>query len=187
MPLPSRSGPLNNLLCAALLCTAAFAQNSGLNLAAHANSHATAAEVGLPAYPGATLYKDADNDSAADLGLIFNDFHFSLIAVNYATKDTPAQVFAFYRKALAHYGDVLECDHDKPVGALTVTRTGLTCSDKKGGTVEVDGTTNTSSDHELRAGSPHRYRIVAIDNSHPAATHFGLVYLDLPKDEKSRE
>jgi hypothetical protein len=185
------SGPLKYLSCATiLLCGSvlSFAQKSGINLAAHANSQASAADVGLPAYPGATLYNVAYNDSAADLGLILNDFHFSLIAVNYATHDSPGQVLAFYRKALAHYGDVLECENEKPVGTPAVTRAGLRCSDKKGGHVEIDGTTNSSNDHELRAGSPHRFRIVGIDKSQSGSTHFGLVYLELPKDnnEKSK-
>jgi hypothetical protein len=145
-------------------------QDSGVNLALHANSHASAADVGLPAYPGATPYKDAGNDSAADLGLTAGDFHFSLLAVNYATNDAAARVLSFYRKPLSRYGEVLECDHGKPVGPLSVARSGLTCD------------TESSSDHELRAGSPHQYRIVGIDESHPGSTHFALVYLDLPKD-----
>jgi hypothetical protein len=174
---------------AALLATALFAaiqffgsavslgQNSGVNLALHANSHASAADVGLPAYPGATLFKDTDNDSAADLGLTLGDFHFSLMAVNYVTSDSPTQVLAFYRKPLSRYGQVLECDHGKPVRALTVTRSGLTC-----GHESVSDNTNSSTDHEIRAGSLHQYRIVGIDESHRGSTRFGLVYLDLPKD-----
>jgi hypothetical protein len=177
------------LLAAILLCSSIiFAQNSDGSLALHANSHATAATVGLPPYPGATLYT-TDNDSSADLGLTLGDFHFTLIAVNYLTHDTPAQVLAFYRKALSKYGDILECDHDKPVGTPTVARSGLTCSDEHDGHIEVNGTKSSSNDHEIRAGSPHHYRIVAISgDSHPGATRFGLVYLELPKDsdEKSK-
>ncbi|HEX4019906.1 MAG TPA: hypothetical protein VHX63_02075 [Acidobacteriaceae bacterium] len=153
------------LLAAILFCGsgALLAQDSdsGVNLALHANSHASAATIGLPAYPGATLYKEPGSDS-------------------------PAQVLDFYRKPLSRYGEVLECDHGKPVGAMTVTRSGLTCSDEHGGHVQVNGSADSSSDHELRAGTPHRYRIVAVDASHDAAhagtTRFGLVYLELPKD-----
>ena len=154
-----------------------FGQDSGVNLALHANSRASAADIGLPAYPGATLFKDADNDSAANLGLDVGDFHFSVMAVKYVTSDSPAQVLAFYRKSLSRYGEVLECDRGKPVGALAVTRSGLTC-----GHVQVSDNTNSSTDHEIRAGSLHQYRIVGIDESPPGSTRFGLVYLDLPKD-----
>jgi hypothetical protein len=158
-------------------------QDSGVNLALHANSHATAADIGLPVYPGATLYKDSGNDSGADLGLTAGDFHFALLAVNYVTSDSAAQVFGFYRKPLSRYGEVLECDHGKPVGTLTVTRSGLTC-----GEAQASGNTNSSTDHEIRAGSSHQYRIVGIDESHPGSTRFGLVYLDLPKnmDDKTK-
>jgi hypothetical protein len=164
------------ILLAAILffeCAEFHGQNSDVNLALHAKSHASAADIGLPAYPGATLYKDGDN-SAADLGLTAGDFHFSLLAVNYITSDPAAKVLAFYRKPLSRYGEVLECNQGKPIGALTATRSGLTCDD--------GGKSNSNDSHELRVGTPHQYRIVGIDNSHPGSTRFGLVYLDLPKD-----
>jgi hypothetical protein len=151
-----------------------FAQDSGVNLALHANSHASAADVGLPAYPGATPYKESDNDStSADLGFTFNEVHFSMKAAKYQTGDSPSQILAFYRKPLSRYGQVLECDHGKPVGTPAVTNTGLKC--------EQDG--DNSTDHELRAGSPHQFRIVAIEPPASGSTRFGLVYLDLPRDE----
>jgi hypothetical protein len=168
------------VLSAAILlvgCAVSSGQDSGVNLALHANSHTRAAEIGLPNYPGATLYKDDGNDSGADLGLTAGDFHFALLAVNYVTTDPAARVLAFYRKPLSRYGEVLECDQGKPVGALTVTRSGLTC-----GQMQSGSNTNSSTDHEIRAGTPHQYRIVGIDDSHPGSTRFGLVYLDLPKD-----
>jgi hypothetical protein len=163
----------------------AQAQDSGFEL--HANSHANAAAIGLPEYPGARPYKDADNDSAADLGLSFGDFHFTVKAVDYETTDSPEQVLAYYRKPLAHYGEVLECNHGKPVGAITVTHTGLTCSTPNGGHRGNDKT-GDSSDHELRAGTPHQYRLVGIDSSaHPGHTRFGLVYLELPRDSNGKK
>jgi hypothetical protein len=162
-----------------------MAQNSGLNLALHANSNTSAADIGVPAYPGAKIYKNPDSDSAVDLGFTFGGTNFRLMAASYVTGDSPAQVLAFYRKPLSRYGEVLECDHGKPVGALTVTRSGLTCSDEKGDHVQVNGQANSSSDHELRAGSPKRFRLVGIDESHAGSTRFGLVYLELPKDTGS--
>ena len=157
---------------------ASIAQNSGVGLAMHANSKVSAADIGLPAYPGATPFKDKDNDSAVDLGLTLGSFHFSVVAANFVTSDTPAQVLAFYRKSLAHYGEVLECDHGKPVGSVTVTGSGLTCSDDHHGS----GNGSSSMTNELRAGVPNKYRLVGIDKSQPGSTRFALVYLDLPKD-----
>jgi hypothetical protein len=161
---------------------ASLAQNSDVDLSLHANSHATAADIGLPLYPGAKLYKDADNDSAVDLGFSFGDFRFTVMAANYVTSDSPVQILAFYRKPLSRYGEVLECSHGKPVGTLTVTHSGLTCSDQHGGHVQVNGSEDSSSDHELRAGAPHKYRVVGINDAHDGSTRFGLVYLELPKD-----
>lgn len=157
---------------------ATFGQKPDGDIELHANSHASAAGIGLPVYPGATLYKGKDDDSGGDLGLSFGDFHFSLMAINYVTKDSPEQVLNFYRKPLSHYGQVLECDHGKPVGALTVTRSGLTCDLKDSGNKASYSSTN----HEIRAGSPHQFRIVGIDESHAGSTRFALVYLELPKD-----
>jgi hypothetical protein len=180
MSLPIRPLPLSPLvaLLGALIVFAAggtsLAQNSGVDLALHANSNASAVKIGLPAYPGATFYKDADNDSAADLGLTINEFHFSLLAANYVTSDSPEKVLSFYRKPLSRYGEVLECNQGSPVGSLKVTHSGLTCG-------QAEGNGNSSTGHELRAGSPNQFRIVGIDDSHPGDTRFGLVYLELPK------
>jgi hypothetical protein len=183
MSLPIRPLPLSasiTLLAAFLFARGtSLAQNSGVDLALHANSNASAVKIGLPAYPGAAFYKSSDNDSAADLGLTFNDFHFSMMAANYVTSDPPEKVLSFYRKPLSRYGEVLECNQGSPVGALKVTRTGLTCHQEQ-------GNANSSDGHELRAGSPNRFRIVGIDDSHPGATRFGLVYLELPKESSEK-
>lgn len=176
-------------LAGILLSGICLAQDSGVNLALHANSHATAADIGLPVYPGATLYKNPDSkgdDSAANIGFTFGDFHFSVLAVSYVSSDSPEKVLAYYRKPLSKYGDVLECDHGKPVGKLTVASSGLTCSDQHGGHVQVNGSANSSNDHELRAGSPQKFRVVGIDDAKAGMTHFGLVYLELPKDKQAQ-
>lgn len=158
-------------------------KDSGFNLALHANTHVTAGDIGLPEYPGAAPYKnpdDKDSDSAVDLGFTFGSVHFLVKAASYITHDSPPQVLAFYRKPLSHYGQVLECDHGHPVGSLTVTRTGLTCSDDAG--INSGSKDDSSGGHELRAGRPTRYRLVGIDTSHSGSTRFGMAYVELPKD-----
>lgn len=162
-------------------------KDKGLDLSLHAKSHATAKDVGLPEYPGAVPYKDPgdkDNGSSLDAGLSFGDFHVSLIVVGLETSDSPEQVLKFYRKPMSRYGEVLQCDHGKPVGKLTVTDTGLTCSDDHGGHVQVNGSGNSSDNVELRAGTPHKYRVVGIDGAKKGGkTHFALVYLEAPPDK----
>jgi hypothetical protein len=151
----------------------------------HAKDKATPADIGLPGYPGATLYKTPDNDATFDLGYTFGDSHFRLLAANYTSSDTPEQILSFYRKPLSKYGEVLECSNGKPVGKLTRTQGGLTCSDNQKGTIEVNGT-SSSKDHELRAGNPQEFRIVGIDKSETKATHFALVFVQLPRDNDKK-
>lgn len=161
-----------------------FGQNSDFNLDVHANSHATAKEIGLPAYPGATPFKNKDSDSSsADLLFLLNSFHFSVKAASFETVDSPERVLGFYRKPLAKFGEVLECNHGKPVGSLTVTKSGLTCGDRKSGHMTVNG---SDSNLELRAGKPDQFWIVGIDDPEGGKTKFGLVALVLPKDDDSK-
>jgi hypothetical protein len=155
------------------------AQDSGKGFELHTNSSATAADVGLPVYPRSKLSKSADSDSAVDMGFTFGDTHFRLVAANYVSGDSIAQILDFYRKPLARYGDVLECDHGKPVGSTKTARSGLTCGDLK-------GNQDSSENHELRAGTPEKFRIVGIAEREGSAIHFGLVYVEIPKDSVSK-
>jgi hypothetical protein len=164
----------------------ALAQDSGSGFELHAKGKITASDVGLPAYPGSKLFKSADNDPAVDMGFTFGDTHFRLMAANYLSGDSPSQILEFYRKPLARYGEVLECDHGKSVGAIKTTHSGLTCNDQQDGHVQVQGNVDSSIDHELRAGTPQKIHIVGIGERQGTATHFGLVYLELPKDAKSK-
>ncbi|MBB5062651.1 hypothetical protein HDF15_000981 [Granulicella mallensis] len=83
----------------------------------------------------------------------------------------------------------------KPVGSLTVTKSGVT----RGGyssnrrmqngnvTMSASVTVNGSENrHELRAGLPGQFRIVGIDSSEKGHTKFKLIFLALPKAESSR-
>ena len=167
--------------------TAAIAQNSDFKMELHANKKARAAEIGLPAYPGATLAIEKDNDNSADLGFTFGDTHFRIMIAKYVTTDSPDQVLDFYRKPLSRYGEVLECNHGQPIGALTVTHSGLTCSEQKEGGLTVTDHGLSTDGHELRVGAPQQFRVVCIDESHPQSTRFWLVYIELPKDHEKKE
>lgn len=173
----------------ALGCTApAAAQSSSKGAEMHVNGQATAADVGLPGYPGATLYTAPGNDSSSvDLGLSFGNFHFRVIAASYKTGDTPEKVLDFYRKPLSRYGDVLECDHGKPVGALKVAHSGLTCSGDGDNHMQAGSSPDSATDHELRAGTPSKFRIVGIGEPVGSSTRFGVVLVELPKDSDSKK
>jgi hypothetical protein len=166
--------------------TPSLAQGGGFDLAVHANPHVTAASVGLPAYPGATLRRHDDSDGSFDLEFTMGDSAFRVMGVNYESNDSPTQILAFYREPLSRYGDVLECDHGKPVGALSVTSSGVTCSNPPGDRHgHLEAHTYSSNDHELRAGTPHRLRIVATEDAHPDRTSFVLLYLKVPEHADS--
>src|SRR5580704_724406 len=88
----------------------------------HVNTDQTsAADLGLPAYPGSQIVVDNDKDKSADVHLGFGEWELRVRVVNYATPDTREQVTAFYKKALGRYGDVIICQGNAPVGAPSTT------------------------------------------------------------------
>jgi hypothetical protein len=143
------------------------------------NQDVVVAGVGLPTYPGAVMVKKGDDkdSGAADVNFSFGSFQLRVKAVSFKTSDSPEKVSAFYRKALGKYGDVLECENDKPVGKLLQTSQGLTCDNDKENHISV--TDDLSGKMELKAGSKKHQHIVGIDPD-GTGTKFGLVALDLP-------
>lgn len=141
------------------------------------NDDVVAEGLGLPVYPGATLVKKDKNNGAADVNMSFGSFQLRVKAASYRTADGPDQVTAFYRKALGRYGDVIQCQNDKAVGAVSRTAEGLTCDNEKENHVYVND--DESGKMELKAGSKLHQHIVAIDPE-GNGTKFGLVSLDLP-------
>jgi hypothetical protein len=134
--------------------------------------------LGLPVYPGAELVKKKDkNDGAADINMSFGSFTLRVKAASYKSTDSPDLVAAFYRKALGRYGDVIECQNDKPVGSLTRTSEGLTCDNEKENHIKVDN--DISGKREMKAGSKQHQHIVGVDPD-GSGTKIGLVALDLP-------
>jgi hypothetical protein len=132
--------------------------------------------MGLPPYPGAALVKKDKDNGAADVNMSFGRFHMRVKAASYRTPDSPDKVEAFYRKALAQYGEVIKCSNDSPVGDPQRTADGLTCdNDKKHVAIDDD----MSRKMELKAGSKQHQHIVAI-NREGTGTKLGLVALDLP-------
>jgi hypothetical protein len=142
------------------------------------NESAVVDGIGLPVYPGAVLVRKKDkNDGAADINLSFGSFSLKVKAASYTTPDSPDQVTAFYKKALGRYGDVIQCQNDKPVSSQTQTAEGLTCADDQKNHIKVDN--DLSGKLELKAGSKQHQHIVGIDPD-GGGTKIGMVALDLP-------
>jgi hypothetical protein len=148
----------------------------------HVNTdQTTASDLGLPVYPGAVSAKGDDNHKSADVHMGFGEWQLRVRAVSYTTPDPEDKVIAFYRKALARYGDVITCKGDTPVGTPTRTAEGLTCDDdKKGAQVKIDHEDFGSHSQELKAGSRRHEHIVGFEKPEDGKTKFELVALDLP-------
>jgi hypothetical protein len=142
----------------------------------------TAADLGLPVYPGAQPYKGDDKHKSADIRLGFGEWQLRVRALSYETADSKEQVTAFYKKALTRYGDVITCQGNTPVGTPTVTAEGLTCSDDKNSKVQVDRGDygGMKNGMELKAGSKRHQHIVGFEEPQAGKTRFALVALDLP-------
>lgn len=144
----------------------------------------TAADLGLPAYPGAEVVTDDDNHKSADVHMGFGEWQLRVRAVSYSSADSQDRVAAFYKKALGRYGDVLTCQGDAPVGMPTQTTEGLNCSDAgKHSNFQFNGNKNAipnPNGMQLKAGSRRHQHIVGFDDSKDGRTRFALVALDLP-------
>jgi hypothetical protein len=146
-----------------------------------------AADVGLPAYPGAQIAADKDGDKAADVHMGFGEWQLRVKVVTYKTSDPQDKVVAFYQKALGRYGDVVECEGNHAVGSPTVTHEGLDCSDDKSSAqVKISDDSSMTS---LKAGSKRHQHIFAVQKSDTSGTRFSLVELQLPTglDENSKD
>jgi hypothetical protein len=149
----------------------------------------TAADLGLPVYPGARQVNDDDKHKSADVHLAFGEWGLRVRAVSYATPDTEEQVTAFYKKALGRYGDVIVCQGNTPVGAPAATSEGLTCEDDKNPKVQINhGNYGLSKDGlVLKAGSKRHQHIVGFDEPRDGKTRFALVALDLPSGTQGEQ
>lgn len=161
----------------------------------HVNTNQTsAADLGLPAYPGADLVKDDDKHQSADVHMGFGEWQLRVRAVSYESSDSQDKVTAFYKKALGRYGDVLTCQGNAPVGTPTVTGEGLTCADDGKHThININGKGNGidfSGQLQLKAGSKRHQHVVGLEEPKNGKTRFALVAIDLPagvetSDDKS--
>jgi hypothetical protein len=151
---------------------------------------AAAVDVGVPIYPGAVATGDKGKDSgAADIHMSFGKWQLHVKAAEYQSKDPEFKVVAFYKKAMASYGDVLTCKDKAPVGQPVATSQGLTCANDHEYDVSMDaesskkhinlGTPKISGDIKLLAGSRDNQHIIEFTPTSDG-TKFSIVAVQLP-------
>ncbi len=141
----------------------------------------SAKDTGLPVYPGSRLAPRSDNnDSQANVNIATAWFGLKVVALKYESDDSPGRILDYYRKEMARYGGIVECQGGRQVGGVRATAADsdeLTCDDhdSKGHGPNID----LSKEHdtvELKVGSKGRQRIVAVKPSGKGAA-FDLVYV----------
>lgn len=140
----------------------------------------SAADLGLPVYPGASTSADDDGHKSANVHLGFGDWQLRVKAVSYQSADSQDKVLAFYKKALGRYGDVITCEGNTPVGTPAATSEGLTCADDAKHNNVHFNEKDLASGLQLKAGSKRHQHIVGFEDPKNGKTRFSLVLLDLP-------
>jgi hypothetical protein len=138
----------------------------GFNL----GKNASAKDVGLPIYPGARRHKDdSKDDSALNMGLWGGAAGFKLFVLKMETTDAPEKVAAYYRKALAKYGPVLDCSS---------AASGASSDDEKDSKkLSCEGEKPKPGEISLKAGSKEKQHAVGIE-ANGSGTVFQLVYVE---------
>jgi len=142
------------------------------------NAEASAKDVGLPIYPGARPHKEKEDDStSAKFGLWGSAFAFKLAVVKLESNDSPQKVAAFYKKALARYGNVLDCGEASSQGERNESKSSkkLTCQDDK----------PKPGGMEFKAGTKEKQHVVGIEPN-GNGTLFQLVYVESPDSDKTK-
>lgn len=118
------------------------------------NDKSTATDVGLPAYPGASLHVDKDGDKGAlNLSLWGGSLGFKLMLVKYTSPDPVDKIAGFYRDAMGRYGTVLDCSGPHTASTASSDKKVLTCN--KDDKAESGG-------RLYKVGTPQLQRIVSI-------------------------
>jgi hypothetical protein len=145
-------------------------------------------DVGLPVYPGAVeSSKHGDDSGSADIHMSFGKWRLHVKAIEYQSSDPEDKLIAFYKKAMASYGDVLTCKDKIAIGQPASTSQGLTCANDHEYDVTLEpksadkhvNASQLSGDVKLLAGSPENQHIVEFTPV-SQGTKFSVVELQLP-------
>lgn len=128
-----------------------------------------AADVGLPVYAGAVPYAESEGDKlAVTLGAWAGKFGMRLDALKFRTSASPERVAAFYAKAMARYGDVLDCRD--PAARVKPPKD----SDK----LSCESSEPKAGDYEYRVGTAKAFRVVSVKRD-GERTRFDIARIEL--------
>jgi hypothetical protein len=171
--LGAAAGALVLALAGLVLWWPAPAEAAGARLVAgiSVSDETTAAQVGLPDYPGAQRFvdvKDRGNKDAIALELRFGDFGLQVTVAKFITADSAEAVARFYQPALARYGQVLDCQdaNQRAQAGLAAQKDDkvLTCDD-----------TPSPQKRVYKVGNERLQRVVATEPGPDGRTVFSLV------------
>jgi hypothetical protein len=129
---------------------------------------ATAADMGLKLYPGATPHiKEGNSSSSANIGAGWGSTGFNVVVASYESTDNAEKIAAFYRQALAKFGPVLDCF--SPNRDEIAAKTGLSC--------DSENPASSKNAFKYKVGKQSEQRIVVIQSRGSQST-FQLVHLN---------
>jgi hypothetical protein len=153
--------------------------SSGKSVGFILSDDATAKDVGLPIYPGAERRKDASDDSSSlQMGLWGGSSGFKLVVLKLVSDDSPEKIAAFYRKALARYGQVLDCG--KSAAKAEKSDAG------HNNQIECDDDHAAGGSFALKAGTKQSQHVVGVEPS-GHHTNISLVYVWTPKSKNKED
>ena len=143
------------------------------------NAEGSGKDVGLPIYPGARPHKEKEDDStSAKFGLWGSAIAFKLAVLKLESNDSPQKVAAFYKKALARYGTVLDC------GAAS-SQSGDKDQDESSKKLTCEGDKLDPGKMTFKAGTKEKQHVVGIEPN-GNGTLFQLVYVESPDSDKKK-
>ena len=120
---------------------------------------ATASDLGMPLYPGATVRNDKPDDTGSvTLAIWGGSKGLKVAAAKYVSADTPERVSAFYREALGRFGTVLDC------GSERRTASGREKSGEKNEKA-LQCSASEAAKHTLKVGTSGHERSVTVTRS----------------------
>lgn len=147
----------------------AHAGDKDFSIGLQGHARTEAADVGLPVFGGAVPYAESEGDKpAVTLGAWAGKFGLRLDALKFRTSASPERVAAFYAKAMARYGEVLDCRD--PAARVKPPKD----SDK----LSCETSEPKAGDYEYRVGTAKAFRVVSVKRD-GEGTRFDMARIEL--------